>query len=531
MAACPGQGSRPRRGGDKQWFTIDNTNSTGHGFQYQAWSTAGNNFAGRQFSRSTNGGVTWLDPVNIPNSPSWGTLDVDSTGNLFLGGVNLDTNQIWCERSINARNAAVIPTFDRSTAINLGGNIDSAEPINPEGLVGQVYLAVDRSGTSANNNVYMLASVQPTGFTTGSDVMFVRSTDRGITFSAPRRVNDDPVNHAKWHWFGTMSVAPNGRIDAVWLDTRNAANNIVSQLFYSYSTNAGTTWSPNVAVSASFNPLLGYPNQNKMGDYISMVSDNTGADVAYCATFNGEQDIYYVRVAPLASRLLNISTRARVLTGDQVLIAGFIINGTGPKKVIIRGIGPSLTAAGLTGVLANPTLELHQGTTTLATNDNWKTKSDGTSQQAEIEATTIPPTNNFESAIVRTLNPGTYTAILAGKNGGTGVGLVELYDLTSGPTSKLANISTRGFVSTGNNVMIGGVVIGGGNGAGARVGVRAIGPSLSSAGVQSVLRDPTLELHDGNGALVATNDNWKINDQTHQSQEAEVRAAALPPDK
>ena len=447
----------------------------------------------------------------------------------FIGGVNLDTNQIWLDRSLNAKNAAVIPTFDRSTAINLGGQIASGEPINPVGLVGQIYVAADRSGTNTNNNVYMLASVQPTGFTTGSDVMFVRSTDRGVTFSAPRRVNDDPVNHAKWHWFGTMSVAPNGRIDAVWLDTRYAADNTISQLFYSYSTNAGVNWAPNVAVSASFNPLVGYPNQNKMGDYISMVSDNTGADVAYCATFNGEQDIYYLRVAPPTSRLLNISTRAQVLTGDRVLIAGFIITGTDPKKVIIRGLGPSLATAGLTGALANPTLELHQGTATLATNDNWKTRPDGTSQQAEVEATTIPPTNNFESAIVRTLNPGTYSAILAGKDGRTGVGLIELYDLTGGTGSRFANISTRGFVGTSNNVMIGGVIVGGGSGGGAKVVVRAIGPSLSSAGIQSPLQDPMLELHNGNGATIATNDNWKINDHTHLSQETEVRATNVPP--
>ena len=264
MAGCPGCASAPATGGDKQWFTIDNTNSVGHGFQYQSWSTAGNNYGGRQFSRSINGGATWLDPVNIPNSPAWGTLDVDSTGNLFLGGVNLDTNQIWCVRSTNAKNAAVIPSFDRSTAINLGGDIVSAEPINPEGLVGQVYAAVDRSGTNTNNYLYLLASVQPAGFTTGSDVMFVRSTNAGTTFSAPRRVNDDPVNHAKWHWFGTMSVAPNRRIDVVWLDTRNAANNTNSQLFYSYSLNAGSTWSPNVAVSASFNPFprLSEPEQD-----------------------------------------------------------------------------------------------------------------------------------------------------------------------------------------------------------------------------------------------------------------------------
>ena len=128
-----------------------------------------------------------------------------------------------------------------------------------------------------------------------------------LTFSAPLRVNDDPINHSKWHWFGTLSVAPNGRIDSVWLDTRNAANNTDSQLFYSFSTDAGMTWAPNVAVSSSFNPFLGYPNQNKMGDYITIVSDNTGGNVAYAATFNGEEDVYYVRVAPAATSFALVS--------------------------------------------------------------------------------------------------------------------------------------------------------------------------------------------------------------------------------
>ena len=126
--------------------------------------------------------------------------------------------------------------------------------------------------------------------------MFVRSTDGGRSFSAPHRINDDPINHSKWHWFGTFSVAPNGRLDAVWLDTRNAANNTDSQLFYSSSTDGGNTWSPNIALSNSFNPFIGYPNQNKIGDYITIVSDNTGGNVAYAATFNGEEDVYYLRV-------------------------------------------------------------------------------------------------------------------------------------------------------------------------------------------------------------------------------------------
>jgi hypothetical protein len=297
----------PAKGGDKEWFTIDNTNSTGRGFQYQSWSTSGNNFGGRQFTRSTDGGFNWLNPINIPNSPAWGTLDVDTNGNLFIGGVNLGTGQIWCERSTNAKDGSVTPSFDQSTKVNLGGSIGFGEPINPDGLPGQVFLAVDRSGTSTNNNIYMLASVIPTGANNGTDVMFVRSTDGGQTFSAPLRVNDDPVNHNKWHWFGTLSVAPNGRIDSVWLDTRNAANNTDSQLFYSYSTDGGVTWAPNVAVSNSFNPFLGYPNQNKMGDYITIVSDNSGGNVAYAATFNSEEDVYFVRVAPAAAGLALVS--------------------------------------------------------------------------------------------------------------------------------------------------------------------------------------------------------------------------------
>ncbi len=288
----------PADGGDKQWFTIDNTNSSGHGFQYQCWSTDGNNYGGRQFTRSTDGGVTWMNPINIPNSPAWGTLDVDSAGNLFIGGVNLNTGRIWCVRSINAKNGGLVPTFDRSTSVNLGGDIVFSEPINPEGLVGQVFLAADRSGTSTNDNVYMLASVQPSGFTNGSDVMFARSTNGGITFSAPRRINDDAVNHAKWHWFGTLSVAPSGRIDVVWYDSRNSPNTVTSQLFYSFSIDGGNTWSPNVAVSNLFNPFIGYPNQQKIGDYITVVSDDDSANVAYAATFNGEEDIYYVRIRP-----------------------------------------------------------------------------------------------------------------------------------------------------------------------------------------------------------------------------------------
>ena len=295
----PGAGN----GGDKQWIAIDKTGGMGRGFQYQAWDGLGNCQSSGQFTRSTDGGATWRLPINIPHFAAFGTLDVDTNGNLFVGGVDAGfSSSFWCVRSSNAQNGNVTPTFDQSTPVDLGGSLAfTQEPINPDGLTGQIFLAVDRSGTSTNNNIYMLGTVRATGATSGTDVMFVRSTDGGITFSAPLRINDDPVNQDKWHWLGTFSVAPNGRLDAVWLDTRNAANNTDSQLFYSWSIDGGVTWAPNVAVSNSFDPLVGWPGtppQRKLGDYITIVSDNTGGNVAYAATFNGEEDVYYVRVTP-----------------------------------------------------------------------------------------------------------------------------------------------------------------------------------------------------------------------------------------
>jgi hypothetical protein len=213
----------------------------------------------------------------------------------------------------------------------------------------------------------------------------------------------------------------------------------------------------------------------------------------------------------------NISTRGMVGTGDNVMIGGFIINGPVSKKVIIRAIGPDLTQYGLSGVLADPMVELHNSTGQLiAINNNWKD-----SQQSEIQASGLPPGNDLESAIVMTLNPGAYTAIVRGVNDTTGVALVEIYDLNNGVGSRLANISTRGFVQTGDNVMIGGTIVIGNTPA--KVIVRAIGPTLTQYGVPNVLADPTLELHDGNGALMSFNDNWK------DSQQAEIQATGLPP--
>ena len=226
--------------------------------------------------------------------------------------------------------------------------------------------------------------------------------------------------------------------------------------------------------------------------------------------------IFKLEISP--SDLLNISTRLRVQTGENVMIGGFIVAGSAPKKVMIRGIGPSLQ--GVDGRLADPTLELRTATGQLvAKNDDWKE-----SQAGDIQDTTIPPANDFESAIVRTLAPGAYTAILSGKNAATGVALVEAYDLDATADSKLANISTRGFVETGDSVMIGGVIVGGGTSP-VEVLVRAIGPSLQQAGVSGSLKDPTLELRDRDGGLIAANNDW----QDDPAQAARISATGVPP--
>jgi|GEM_PF-1726233 len=226
-----------------------------------------------------------------------------------------------------------------------------------------------------------------------------------------------------------------------------------------------------------------------------------------------------IAITPLTDQLLNISTRLRVLTNDNVLIGGFIVTGNTPKRMIVRAIGPSLTGLGISGALANPVLELHgPGGFATITNDDWRD-----TQQAEVQATGVAPGNNLESAIVATLPPGAYTAIVRGQGGGTGVGLVDAYDLEMWADAKLANISTRGFVDAGENVMIGGLIAGPLNSATGQMLVRAIGPSLAGLGVANALQDPALELHDGNGGLVASNDDWRDTQQTA------IEATGIPP--
>jgi hypothetical protein len=206
-------------------------------------------------------------------------------------------------------------------------------------------------------------------------------------------------------------------------------------------------------------------------------------------------------------------------TGENVAISGFIITGNSPKKVVVRGLGPSLPSAGFSK-LADPTIELRNANNSLiASNDNWQ---DNPAWADELKSKGLAPQNNLESAVVATLVPGTYTATMSGRSNSTGMGLVEVYDLDPTSDSRLANISTRGLVGVGDDVVIGGFILGGDDG-NTTVLIRAVGPSLSGAGVKNALANPFLELRDGNGVLLEQNDNWK------DRQQNAIEGTGIPP--
>jgi hypothetical protein len=282
-------------GGDKEWMTIDTTTGPGRGNIYQDWSPAYNfaNNPDQIFSRSTDGGKTWVSATAIPNLPYFGTLAVGAAGELYT--VGWDGSVFWVNRSTNVASSVSVTVFDLTTQVNLGGGLIFASPVNPVGLLGQPWVAVDRFDGPMRGNVYVLSTVS--GLGNPSNVMFSRSTNNGASWSPPLRINDDSANANAYHWFGTLSVAPNGRIDACWNDTRHSGpSNNFSELFYSYSRDGGITWATNTAISPPFDHTLGYPVQEKMGDYIEMVSLDSGVFIAYTATFNGEEDIWFARV-------------------------------------------------------------------------------------------------------------------------------------------------------------------------------------------------------------------------------------------
>jgi hypothetical protein len=284
------------QGGDKQWMTVDRSGGPGDGNLYAFWTAAYSICPPNNFTRSADNGASFQNCVLIPGNPFWGTNTVNAEGALYIGAF-LDEDFVVI-KSTNAQFPGSTIVWDYIQPVDLGGFISSFggdESPNPSGLLGQTSIAVDKSGGPTQGNIYLLCSVFRWSPYDPLDVMFAKSTDDGSTWSDPVRINDDPSNSA-WQWFGTMSVAPNGRIDVIWLDTRDFPGQVYSELYYSYSTDAGESWLENEPLSESFDPHVGWPNQEKMGDYFHMISDETGANLAWANTLNGEQDVYYGRI-------------------------------------------------------------------------------------------------------------------------------------------------------------------------------------------------------------------------------------------
>jgi len=290
----------PSFGGDKNWLVVDRTGGPGHGFLYGIWQRFASCCGTNVLTRSVDAGQSFIAPVPVATWPTFGTLAVGPDGTLFAAGVDgtvtQDFDHFVLARTTSAPDPDEAPLF-AGGQIDLGGSMALGGAPNPAGLLGQANVAADHSDGTTHGNVYVMASVAADAIDPLS-VAFVRSVDGGSSFSPPVRVNDDPEVGTHWHWLAAQAVAPNGRIDAIWFDTRDSGLANVSRLYYAYSWDAGVTFSANVPVSPSFDSTVGWPQQNKMGDYSGIVSDATGADIAYAATFNGEQDIYYVRLFP-----------------------------------------------------------------------------------------------------------------------------------------------------------------------------------------------------------------------------------------
>lgn len=288
----------PAGGGDKQWMAIDRTPGVGSGNIYSFWSQSFTTCGPGFFTRSTNGNSSYEPCTIINGNPSLGTMTIGNAGQLYIVGQNSTNDGVVVCKSLNAQIPNSTIVWENPVSVYLDGAIMFYPNVNPAGILGQGNIDLDRSNGPGRGNVYVLASVQRLSINDPGDVMFSRSTDSGMTWTAPIRINDD-ASTINTQWIGTMSVSPTGRIDIVWLDTRDGQpGSDSSALYYSYSYDQGNTWSANERLSPLFYPHIGYPNQNKMGDYFDMISDSTGAHLAWANTLNGEEDVYYSHIIP-----------------------------------------------------------------------------------------------------------------------------------------------------------------------------------------------------------------------------------------
>jgi glucose/arabinose dehydrogenase len=450
-----------------------------------------------------------LDNLSSATNHNGGAIHFGPDGKLYVA----------VGENANSANAQVLTNrLGKILRINADGSIPADNPTSFPGIPG--------SPTNQNRAIWAVGVRNPFtfGFQPGTGRLFINDVGEGSW----EEINDGIAgSNYGWNLCEGFCSPPNP--------------NLRDPLFQ-YGHGTGNTTGCAIVGGAFYNPAINqfpsfYTGKYFFGDLCSgwirlfNPSNNTASSFATGISMlvdlkvGPEGSLYYLaqgnggRVFKIsaASEALNISSRSRVATGENVMIGGFIITGNANKKVIVRAIGPSLPAFVL-NPLTNPTLELHSSTGALiASNDNWRD-----TQEAEIIESQLAPTNDLEAAIIATLAPGSYTGVVQGNNGGSGAGLVEVYDLDTAAASTLANISTRSFVQAGDDRLIGGFILGS-NGGGAHVIVRGIGPSLPQ--LSNTLADPTLELRDGNGGLIRFDDNW----QDDQNQAAQITASGLAP--
>jgi hypothetical protein len=566
---------------DKEWMAINTFPGTATGSRllvtFSLFSNINSNGAPIMRVYSDNRGATWSSPAAISTET---TLQGSQplylpNGNCVVVYWNFGTAQQPGERL-----EAVIST-NGGQSFGLPNLITSAVEYNEPAIRTGSFLpsaAADRT----TQNIYVVYQTLLGG---NPRIAFTRSTNGGTNWSAPIAISDNPAGLGVFN--PAINVSSDGRtVTVAFYDHRNnPGSNVLVDLYLAQSFDSGATWQPNirltsVSTDASLAPLTteGY----MLGDYLGVAQTTRPTVPAvpiWVDTRTGNPDPFITRagIAPysdlvtaweaareslaqvpttslraqtsdsdrdgednqseLASgtgpnnfgsvartgKELNISTRLHVETDQHVGIAGFIISGSTSAKIIVRALGPTLAQFGVPGILQDPILELYNSSNNrIAFDDNWKN-----AQQSEIQASGFAPGDDHEAAIVLTLPPGNYTAIVRGVNATVGAALLEVYDLDQSSASLITNISTRGPVETDANVMIGGFIIGGGlgsNGDGSsEVLVRGIGPELTSFGIVDALQDPQIDLFDGNGNLLTSNDNWK------DSQQAAIQATGLAP--
>jgi len=279
-------------GGDKQWMVIDKTDQPSNGNIYAFWKKQYSACTNFNFTRSIDQGVSYDDCSLIIPNPTRGTLAIGPNGEVYACGGYSNTHRVL--RSNTAKDTDVPVTWNSwevDEIVDLKGEQALYDGPNPGGMLGQVWVAANHSD-AYSGEVYLLSTVARNDNGDPADIMFSKSTDNGETWSEAIKINDDNSTE-NWQWFGTMSIAPNGRIDVIWVDTRDDPGTYLSALYYSYSLDGGDSWSTNEKMSEAFDPHLGWPNQEKMGDYYHMISNDDGAHLAWSATFSGGQDIYY----------------------------------------------------------------------------------------------------------------------------------------------------------------------------------------------------------------------------------------------